>query len=157
MKDISPRRIQEAMSQAQRLAAELDSDDYRLLHDSIEGSTDVFELIDRIAEQSVADQRLVEIGKERLQRIEKRSDKARDLIGRMLAALGLDEPLQRPLYTASLTYSRKAIVTDEALVPEKYWRRSVDMRALSSAMRQDDHVPGVEFSNPQPSLRIMTR
>jgi len=155
---LSPRRIEAAMSLAQQLKAQLTDDaDDKLLLGTLEGETEVFELIDALAENVLGDERMIEIGEERLGRRKRRVERTRDLIARMLVALEIDKPLERALYTASLTRTQKPFVTDEALVPERFKVERVDTRSLGAALRHGEDVPGAMLGNPEPSLRIYTR
>ena len=97
---ISPDRIASALAAVAQLKAELVGEDDTLLRDTIEGETDIFELLDRLAEQAIGDARMAEIGRDRCSRIEARSDRARTVINRILQALELTEKLERPLSDA---------------------------------------------------------
>jgi hypothetical protein len=74
---------------------------------------------------------------------------------RIIEALGVS-PLERPLYSASISYPRKPIVTDAMAVPDKFSRVSVDMIALGKALRAGETIPGAELKNPAPMLTIRT-
>lgn len=154
--NISPARLTAAMSAAQQLLASLPDDDERLRRDTVDGQTDALDLMDWIAEQVIADEALVERARERAKRLEQRADKRREIIARMLEALDLREPLQRALYTASLTYRSKPQVIDADLLPREYFREAVDLIKLGKALH-DGEVPGATLSNPMPSLTLRTR
>src|SRR5438045_2374280 len=118
---ISPRRIEAAVSEAMQLLAELPGDDERLRHDSLEGETRFFAVLDDLAELALADARLVELAQERIKRLEERAERHRDILRRMLEAVELSKA-ERPLYTASIGYRTKAIVTDRAALPDDLLR-----------------------------------
>ena len=148
--------IERAVSAAQQALAELpDDDDLALRIGTLEGQSDVFEVLDRIVECAVADSLIVERARLRMQRIEARADQARDLAMRILEALEVPS-LERPLYTASISRRSKAIVTDPDAVPDDYYRSSIDMKLLAKALRAGERIPGAELSNPSPSLTIRT-
>ena len=148
--------IQRAMSAAMEIISALpDDDDNALLLGTIEGETDVLELLDRVVEQSIADNRLADAARERAKRIEALAVRARDIALRIIEALGVS-PLERPVYTASLSHPRKPLVTDESALPEAYIRRAPDMREIGKALRAGEEVAGAVLSNPAPQLTIRT-
>jgi hypothetical protein len=63
-------------------------------------------------------------------------------------------PLERPVYTASLTWPRKPVVTNADELPDTYIRHAPDMVAISKALRAGESVPGAELRNPEAQLRI---
>jgi hypothetical protein len=132
-----------------------DDDDHELLLGVIEGQSEIFELLDKIVEWSIADKKLAELARERARRIEARSDRAREIATRIVEALGVS-PLERPVYTASITYPRKALVTNADELPDTYIRHAPDMVAIGKALRAGETIPGVELQNPAPQLTIRT-
>lgn len=148
--------IQRAMSAAMEIISALpDDDDNALLLGTIEGETDVLEMLDRVVEQSIADNRLADAARERAKRIAARADRAREIALRIIEALGVS-PLERPIYTASLTHPRKPLVTNPADLPKAYIRESPDMHAIGKSLRAGEEVPGAVLSNPAPQLTIRT-
>lgn len=156
---INPRKLEMAMSAAMQALAALpdDSIDEQLRRDTIEGQSDALDLIDRYAEQALADKRLAEMASERARRLEARADKYRSVITSMMEALELSEPLERPLFTASVVHTRKALVTNADEIPPEYVRTSIDMRLLGKALMAGNEIAGAELSNSTPSLRLTTR
>ena len=73
----------------------------------------------------------------------------------ILEALAIS-PLERPVYTASITYPRKPIVTNADELPRDYIRESPDMIAIGKALRAGQEIPGAELKNPQAQLTIRT-
>lgn len=147
-------QIERAMSAAMQIISELpDDEDHALLLGSLDGETDIFEVLDRVIESSIADNKLAELARERARRVEERARKSREIALKIIEALGIS-PLTRPVYTASLTYPRKPIVTDAMAVPDKFSRVSVDMVALGKALRAGETIPGAELRNPEPQLTI---
>ena len=153
----SSHAIQNAMRAAMEAISQLpDDEDYGLLLSTIEGESDILEVLDRVVEHAISDNKLAELARERARRIEARSDRAREIATRIVEALGVS-PLERPIYTASIMQIRKSIVTDAMAVPDKFSRTTIDMIALGKALRAGEEVPGAELSNAEPSLRITTR
>jgi len=152
----SSHAIQNAMSAAMEAISALpDDEDHELLLGVIEGQSEIFELLDKIVEWSIADKKLAELARERARRIEARSDRAREIATRIVEALGVS-PLERPVYTASITYPRKPIVTNADELPKEYIRESADMIAIGKALRAGEQIPGAELKNPAPQLTIRT-
>ena len=108
----SSHAIQNAMVAAQRAISELPDDgDNVLLLNTIEGESDVLEVLDRVIEHAIADAKLVELARERAKRIEERAKRTRNVALQIIEALRV-WPLERPIYTASITQIGKPIVTD---------------------------------------------
>jgi hypothetical protein len=143
------------MSAAMQVKATLpDDDDTALLIGMLDGETEVFDLLDRLAESAIADKLLAERATERAKRIEQRAERSRDVIRKMLDALELQK-LERPVFTASIGYRTKAIVTDQAALPADLLRTAPDMHAIARALK-DGAVAGAELSNPVPVLTLRT-
>lgn len=157
MKAPGPRRLEAAMSAAMQIKATLPDDDDQLLRDTLEGQTDVFELMDRLAEQAIADKLLVDKATERARRLERRADKRRDIIARMLECLELGEALERPMYTATLAHVRTVIVNDETELPAEFFKHAPDKIRIGKALRDGKEVKGATLSNPRPSLSLLIR
>ena len=115
--------------------------------------SEIFELLDKIVEWSIADKKLAELARERARRIEARSDRAREIATRIVEALGVS-PLERPVYTASITYSRKPLVTNADALPGTFIRHAPDLVAIGKALRAGELIPGAELKNPEPQLTI---
>src|SRR5215472_13050599 len=81
-------QLEAEMSRALQLLAAL-PDDERLRRDTIEGETRVFEYLDAIADEVLADEALVDKGRERLKRLEARAERNRKLISDILQVLRL--------------------------------------------------------------------
>ena len=101
------------------------------------------------------------MARERARRIEARADRTREIATRIVEALGVS-PLTRPVYTASLTYPRKPLVTNADELPKEMIREAPDMIAIGKALRAGETIPGAELKNPEPQttlsalLRTMT-
>jgi len=150
-------RTSNAMAAAMQLRAELGAiDDAQLVLDTLDGETDVFDVLDALVEAVSKDSLLIDAARERVKRLEARKDRMRATVQQMLEALELKK-VERPLYTASLTYNSKALVTDDTLLPPQYIRHSPDMIGINKALRAGEQIPGATLSNPQPTLRVTTK
>ena len=153
MADISPYKLERAMSAVSRLKAELAEQDSDMILASIESETNALELMDKVLEAVVADELLVEQGSARLKRIEARANRHRLILRAMLEQIG--EKVERPLGTLSISYRTKPIVTDAGQIPEALMRRAPDMALIAKALKVGP-VAGVEASNPAPVLTLRT-
>ena len=157
MSTISPARLTAAMSAAMQVRESLGTDeDNALLLGMIEGETEALTLMDRLAEVAIADAKMAEAAAARGRRFKKRAEAGRDTIKRMLIALEIMAPLERALYTASLTYRADALVTDADAIPPEFARTGVDMVKLTKALRAGEDIPGATLSNEEPYLTIRT-
>jgi len=148
--------IEAAMSAAMEAISALpDDEDYGLLISTVEGESNILEVLDRVVEHAVADSKLAELARLRARRIEARADRARDIATRIVEALAIS-PLERPVYTASLSFPRKPLVTNADELPPEYIRQSADMLAIGKALRAGETIPGAELKNPEPQLTIRT-
>ena len=101
-----------------------------LLKDMVEGSTNLFETVDRIILQIAFDEaNLVGIGKSkstmeaRKKRIEGRVDTMRTMLASALEILE-EKRFERPFATITLKPTpRKVLITDEADIPERFWKQ----------------------------------
>jgi hypothetical protein len=145
------------MAEAMKLRAEIGDGDDRLLLDTIEGETDVFSIMDRLSEMAIADKLLAERARERIARLDARADRARATLQRMLEALGISR-LERSMATLSVADGPRAVViTNQAAIPDGFWRRSVDKTEIAKQLKAGSHVDGAELANGQPVLRIHSR
>jgi hypothetical protein len=152
----SSHAIQAAMVAAQQAISALPDDgDNVLLLNTIEGESDVLEVLDRVVEHAVADAKLVELARERARRLEERAKRTRNVALQIIEALGVS-PLERPVYTASVSYHRELGSLNEAELPDEWWRRAPDKVAIAKALRAGQDIPGASLGNDAPRLTIRT-
>ena len=146
--------IERAMSAAMEAISALPDDgDNVLLLNTIEGESDVLEVLDRVVEAAIADKKLAELARERAKRIEARAERARGVALQIIEALQVS-PLERPLYSASISYPRKPLVTNADALPGTFIRHAPDLVAIGKALRAGELIPGAELKNPEPQLTI---
>jgi hypothetical protein len=152
----SSHAIQAAMVAAQQAISALPDDgDNVLLLNTIEGESDVLEVLDRVVEHAVADAKLVELARERARRLEERAKRTRNVALQIIEALGVS-PLERPVYTASVSYHRELGSLNEAELPDEWWRRAPDKIAIAKALRAGQEIPGASLGNDAPRLTLRT-
>ena len=151
----------------QRLLTEYPNLDEQTLADTLEGITDLHEMIAAVIRSALVDEAL-QVGlrsrlddmKERLSRVELRSEKKRQLALDAMSEVGLRK-LEQPDFTASVRAGLPAlVVVTETEIPQGYWvpqPPKVNRQALLADMKRGDQIPGVQLGNPKPILTVRTK
>ena len=150
-----------------RLQSEYPNIDEETLTDTLEGITDLHEMIAAVIRSALVDQalqaglrHLVDDMKERLSRLELRASKKRQLALEAMTEVGLTK-LEQPDFTASARAGSPALVViAEEIVPDVYWRPQppkLDRQAIIGELKQGIEIPGAQMSNPQPVLMVRTK
>ena len=137
------------------------------LHDTLEGITDLHEMIAAVIRSALVDEALqtglrtrLEEMRQRLARLEERGAKKRQLALEALTEVGLKK-LQQPDFTASArTGSPALIVIAEDVIPEPYWVAQppkLDRQSLLTDLKRGEVIPGAQLGNPKPSLAVRTK
>jgi hypothetical protein len=141
--------------------------DERTLADTVEGLTDLHQILEAIIRSALEDEALAaglkgRIGEmqERLARFEDRASKRRQIAKDVMVELDLKKVLA-PDFTASLRPGTPALmVIDEAAVPSIYWELpppKLNRREMLSDLKQGADVEGASLSNPEPVLSVRTK
>jgi len=150
-----------------RLRAEDPQIDEQTLTDTVEGLTDLPEIIVAIVRAALADEALAGGLKERiaemqqrLGRLQERAAKRRAIAKDVMVELELKK-ISAPDFTVSVRPGLpNLIVLDEAAVPSIYWQPSeprLDRQKLANELRSGSEVAGATLSNPEPILSVRTR
>jgi hypothetical protein len=150
-----------------RLRAEDPSLDEETLADTVEGLTDLHEILASIIRAALADEALIAGLKtliadmeDRRERLQDRAAKRRQIAKEAMAELDIKK-LQAPDFTASLRPGMPSLlVIDEAVVPSIYWEPrppKLDRVGLLTDLKQGTEVSGAALSNPEPILSVRTR
>ncbi len=150
-----------------RLQADFPALDYETLTDTLEGITELHEIIAAIIRSALIDEALhvglrsrLEDMKERLSRLEDRAAKKRQLALEAMSEVGLRK-LEQPDFTASLRAgSPHLIVVAEDAIPSPYWvpqPPKLDRQSLLAELRRGGEVPGTQLSNQVPTLSVRTK
>jgi hypothetical protein len=141
--------------------------DEETLRDTLEGISDLHEMIAALIRSAIVDEalgrglraRLDDI-KERQSRLEVRASKKRELALHGMNEAGLTK-LEQPDFTASTRAGVPAlVVVSEQSIPEAYWLRQppkLDRQGLLGELKRGGAVPGVVLSNPKPVLMVRTK
>jgi Siphovirus Gp157 len=150
-----------------RLRAEDPQIDEQTLADTVEGLTDLHEILTAIIRAALTDQtlatglesRIAEM-QARLNRLQDRADKRRQIAKEVMVELDLKK-LTAPDFTASIRPGTPALmVIDEAAVPSIYWEPReprLNRQGLANDLKQGAEIAGVALSNPEPVLSVRTR
>lgn len=164
-----PREIQAA--KALKLALGADAEDLELLHDMIEGETELLEMVDGVVDHIQRDQELLDgIAarehdlKERKTRITSRQGRLRAMIEQVFVILE-QKKIERPEVTLSISKrADKIIITEEGEIPTQYWKPGdpvLDKKSLNAAAKnltdEDEPIPGIRLEPQPPSLTIRRR
>jgi hypothetical protein len=121
----------------------------------VESETDVLEILDAYAERVMQRELLADRARARAKRLEEGAEAYRRVVREIMQQI-VGDKIQRPLYTASITYPRKPLVTDEDALPKEFIKESPDMIAIGKALRAGEEIPGAELRNPMPQLTLRT-
>src|SRR6478672_604081 len=141
--------------------------DCETLSDTLDGITDLHEMIAAVIRSALVDEALhaglrfrIDNMKERLSRLELRADKKRHLALDAMAEVGLTK-LEQPDFTASARAGSAAlIVIAEERIPEAYWLPQppkLDRQGILGELRRGIEIPGAQMSNPKPVLSVRTK
>ncbi len=136
----------------ERLTADFPDADEECLRDTLEGLTNLTDVLAEVLRSALEDQAFVaalrsRIGdmQARLSRIEERARKKRDLVCSVMERADVRK-LMEPDMTVSLRPSRAPlVVTDEEAIPEGYWKAQapkLDRQGLLAALSAGRDVPG---------------
>jgi hypothetical protein len=150
-----------------RIRAEDPQIDERTLADTIEGLTDLHEIVAAIIRSALSDETLatglkcrIADMQGRLDRLENRASKRRQIVKDIMVELDLKK-ITAPDFTVSIRPGMPTLlVLDEAAVPSIYWQPSaprLNRQGLLSELKDGAEIKGVTLSNPEPVLSVRTK
>jgi len=151
----------------ERLLADYPTLDEETLGDTLEGITDLHEMIGAVIRSALVDAALqsglrarLEEMRQRLTRLEERGAKKRQLALEAMSEVGLKK-LEQPDFTASARSGLPGlVVVSEETIPEDFWvpqPPKLDRQALLGELKRGTVVPGTQLSNPKPVLTVRTK
>ena len=151
----------------QRLLANWPELDSETLNDTLEGITDLHEMIAAVVRSALVDEALhtglrfrMDDMRARVARLEQRGGKKRKLALEAMTEVGLTK-LEQPDFTASARAGSPAlVVVAEETIPERFWLPQppkLDRQALLGELKRSGAVPGAQLSNPCPVLMVRTK
>ncbi len=150
-----------------QLEAEFPEADEETLLDTLEGMTNLAEMLAEVLRSCLADQDLAaairaRIGdmQERLSRFEERARKKRELVTSVMEQADLRKIMETDL-TVSLRPSRPPLmIIDEAAIPRDFLKPQadkLDRMGLIAALRDGRVVPGAVLGNPPMTISVRTK
>jgi Siphovirus Gp157 len=151
----------------ERIRAEDPKIDEQTLADTVEGLTNLHEIIAAIIRAALADEalatglkgRIAEM-QDRLERLQDCAAKRRQIAKDVMVELDLRK-ITAPDFTVSIRPGMPALlVLDEAAVPSIYWEPReprLNRQELLSDLKGGAEVHGVALSNPEPVLSVRTK
>jgi hypothetical protein len=150
-----------------RLKAEDPLIDEQTLADTVEGLTDLHEIVMAIIRSALADEALIQGLKCRISDMQGRLDRLRDRASKRRAIakdvmVELDlKKLTAPDFTASIREGMPALmVLNEDAVPSIYWapgEPQLKRQLLAHELKDGAEIEGVALAEPEPVLSVRTR
>ena len=150
-----------------RLLHEFPDADAETIKDTLEGLTDLPEILAGVIRSALIDQALIlglreriEEMKFRLERIEIRGTKKRQLALDAMQEAGLSK-LEQPDFTASTRPGTPSlIISAEDAIPATYripQPPKIDRQSMLESLKRGLEIPGALLSNPKPVLVVRTK
>ena len=150
-----------------RIRAQDPQIDEQILADTVEGLTDLREILQAIIRAALADEALAtglkgRIGEmqERLDRLQDRASKRRQIAKDVMVELDIKK-ITAADFTVSIRPGLPSLlVLDEAAVPSVYWQPvapRLDRQGLLNELKEGAGITGVTLSNPEPVLSVRTK
>jgi hypothetical protein len=141
--------------------------DEQTLADTVEGLTDLHEILAAVLRAALADEAMatglkcrISDMQGRLDRLQDRAAKRRQIAKDAMVELDLKK-LAAPDFTASIRPGMPALVVlNEDAVPKTYWEPGeprLRRQILASDLKGGAEVAGATLSNPEPVLSVRTR
>lgn len=141
--------------------------DEETLADTLEGVTDLHEVVAAVVRSALVDEamaqglkRHIDILKERSQTLAERARTRREIARDAMVEVDVRK-IQAPDFTVSVRPESPAlVVTDEGAVPSSYWRPRdpiLDRAGLISDLKRGSVIEGATLSNPEPVLSVRIR
>ena len=150
-----------------RIQAEDPQIDEQTLADTVEGLTDLHEIIAAIVRSALADEalatglkgRIAEM-EERLERLKDRASKRRQIAKDVMLELDLKK-ITAPDFSVSIRPGMPALqVLNEDAVPSIFWQPvepRLKRQELLTELKEGAEIEGVALSNPEPVLSVRVR
>jgi Gp157 protein len=150
-----------------RIRAEDPQIDEQTLADTVEGLTDLHEIVAAVIRSALRDEALatglksrIADMQERLDRLQDRASKRRQIAKDVMVELDIKK-ITAPDFTVSIRPGTPALlVLDEAVVPSIFWQPvapRLNRQELLTGLKGGAEIQGVALSNPEPVLSVRTK
>ncbi len=150
----------------QLLAADHDLDE-QALRDTLEGATNLHEILSEVVRSALDDAALAEglstrlrDMKARQERLEERARRKREVALKAMSDFSILK-LIAPEFTASIRLGAPTLeVVAEDIIPPAYWKPQppkLDKQGLLAALKAGTAIDGVSIAPPQPQLSVRTK
>jgi len=147
-----------------RIRAQNPEIDELTLADTVEGLTDLHEILAAVIRGALVDEALasglktrVKDMHDRLARLEERAAKRRHIARDVMLETEIKK-ITAPDFTVYLRPGTPSlVVVDEAIIPEAFWEPQaprLKRQELGVELKQGNAVPGAQLSNPEPILSV---
>jgi hypothetical protein len=145
-----------------RIRAEDPSIDEKALADTVEGLTDLHEIVVAIVRAALADEALANGLKGRIAEMQDRLDRLQDCAAkrRQIAKDVMVELDLKKITAPDFTVSIRPGMPSQAAVPSIYWEPReprLNRQELLNELKGGADIEGVTLSNPEPVLSVRTR
>ncbi len=141
--------------------------DEETLADTLEGLTNLNEMLGAVVRSHLDDMAIFEALKsrmadmqDRLSRISKRADKKRELITSVMEQADLKKLAEADFTVSLRSSSAPLVVTEEGSIPESFWKLQspkLDRQGLIAALKSGGQVRGAVLGNPRMTIAIRTK
>lgn len=141
--------------------------DEQTLADTLEGLTDLHEILSALARAALTDEAMasglgerIEVMQKRLDRLQYRAAKRREIVRDVMIECEIKTVTAPDLSLSLRPGTPSLVVTDEGSIPAEFWepqRPRLNRQGLLALLKVGDGVSGVQLSNPQPVLIVRTK
>jgi hypothetical protein len=141
--------------------------DEETLSNTVEGLTDLHEIVAAIVRSAITDEALgkglrrrVTEMQDRLARLDERAYRRRQIAREMMVDCGIQR-ITAPDFTISIrSGTPEVLVTDESAIPPQYWQPRdprLDRQSLSTDLKGGLSIPGAVLTNAEPVLSVRVK
>ena len=151
----------------ERLVQEFPLLDDATIRDTLEGITNLHEMIAAVIRSALVDEALhaglrlrIDDMRERLSRLEFRTSKKRQLALETMTEAGLSKLEESDFIASARAGSPALVVIAEDKIPGCYWLPQppkLNRQAILGELKRGIEIPGTQMSNPQPVLMVRTK
>jgi Siphovirus Gp157 len=165
MDELSLAAKQHVVIRKRILAVDPDLDD-QTLADTLEGLTDLHELLGAVIRAALADEAMasglgkrIEAMQKRHDRLQYRAAKRREVVRDVMIETEIKKVTAPDFVLSIRPGASSLVVTDEGAIPSDFWEPQqprLNRRELLALLKVGANVAGVQLSNPQPVLVVRT-